>query len=146
VTTERLAFRFSPVQTALLILVACPCAAVNLYAHPSPPFRGITIAIGLTALVLAVVTYRMYLVVDDEGVALRHLRGDHWLPWAQIDRAEIVTGVRGSETIRFVRRDGSYVDAPPSLLQPSRPTARPAARRRLQDILRQIEQRRVGSG
>jgi hypothetical protein len=144
--TEPLAFRFSPVQTALLILVACPCAAINLYAHPSPPFRGITIAIGLTALVLAVVTYRMYLVVDDEGVALRYLGGERWLPWAQIDRVEIVTGVRGSETIRFVRRDGSYLDAPPSLLQPSRPTARPAARRRLQDILQRIEARRVEHG
>jgi hypothetical protein len=144
--TEPLAFRFSPVQTALLILVACPCAAINLYAHPSPPFRGITIAIGLTALVLAVVTYRMYLVVDDEGVGLRYLGGERWLPWAQIDRVEIVTGVRGSETIRFVRRDGSYLDAPPSLLQPSRPTARPAARRRLQDILQRIEARRVEHG
>ena len=142
--TERLVFRFSPVQTALLILVACPCAAVNLYAHPSAPFRGITIAIGLSALVLAVVTYRMYLVVDDEGVALRYLRSERWLPWEQIDRVEIVTGVRGSETIRFVRRDGSHVDVPPSLLQPSRPTARPAARRRLRDILRRIDDRRVG--
>jgi hypothetical protein len=144
--TERLAFRFSPAQTALLILVACPCAAVNLYAHPSPPFRGITIAIGLSALVLAVVTYRMYLVVDDEGVALRYLGREQWLPWGQIDRVEIVTGVRGSETIRFVRRDGSYLDAPPSLLQPTRPTARPAARRRLQEILQRIEARRVEHG
>jgi hypothetical protein len=140
--TEQIAFRFSPVQTALLVLVACPCAAVNLYAHPSPPFRAITIAIGLAALALAVLTWRMYLVVDDEGVALRRLRAEQWLPWAQIDRAEIVTGVRGSETIRFLRRDGSAVDVPPSLLQPSRPMARPAARRRLQDILRRIEDRR----
>jgi hypothetical protein len=144
--TEPLAFRFSPVQTALLILVACPCAAINLYAHPSPPFRGITIAIGLTAIVLADVTYRMYLVVDDEGVALRYLGREQWLPWARIDRVEIVTGVRGSETIRFVRRDGGHLDAPPSLLQPSRPTARPAARRRLQDILRRIDARRVEQG
>ena len=145
-TAERLAFRFSPAQTALLILVACPCAAVNLYTHPSAPLRAITIAIGLSALVLAVVTYRMFLVVDDEGVALRYLRGAQWLPWTQIDRAEIVTGVRGSETIRFVRHGGSYVDVPPSLLQPSRPTAKPAARRRLQDILRQIEDRRPAAG
>ena len=141
--TERLAFRFSPVQTALLILLACPCAAINLYAHPSAPFRGITIAIGLTALALAVLTYRMYLVVDDEGVALRYLRREQWLPWAQIDRVEIVTGVRGSETIRFTRRDGTHVDTPPSLLQPSKPTGRPAAARRLRDILRQIEERQV---
>jgi hypothetical protein len=139
----RLAFRISPVQTALLILVACPCAAVNLYLHPSAPFRAITIVIGVAALVVAYVTARMFLVVDDEGVALRYLSGAQWLPWPEVSAVEIVSGVRGSDTIRFSRRDGTYVDAPPSLLQPTRPTPRPVARRRLQDILRRIEDRRA---
>jgi hypothetical protein len=103
----------------------------------------VTLGIALGALVLAAVSYRMYLVVDDEGVAVRRFRREIWLPWTTIERAELVSGVRGSDTIRFVRRDGSHVDVPPSLLQPSRPTGRPAARRRLADTLRQIESRRT---
>jgi hypothetical protein len=134
--------RISPVATALLILLACPCAAVNLYGHPSPTLRVVTVGVGLAALVTAYGSYRMFLLVDDEGVAVRQLTREHWLPWSEIDRAEIVSGVRGSETVRFVRRDGSYADVPPSLLQPVRPTGRPVAHRMLQETLRQIEARR----
>jgi hypothetical protein len=139
-----LSWRVSPVATALLILLACPCAAVNIYAHPSSTVRAVTLLIGAAALATAYASWRMYLVVDDEGVALRYLTRAQWLPWSQIDRVEIVAGVRGSETIRFVRPDGSYADVPPSLLQPVKPTGRPAARRMLQDVLRRIEARRGG--
>jgi hypothetical protein len=116
----RLIWRISPVQTALLILVACPCAAVNLYAHPTTLVRVVTIAIGVTALAYAYASRRMYLVVDDDGVGLRYLRNARWLPWSDIDRVEIVSGVRGSDTIR------------------------PTARRMLKDTLRQIEGRQSG--
>jgi len=142
---EALSWRVSPVATALLILLACPCAAVNIYAHPSTAVRTVTLVLGAAALVTAFATVRMYLVVDGEGVALRYLGREQWLPWSQIDRAEIAGGVRGSETIRFVRRDGTYADVPPSLLQPVKPTGRPAARRMLRDILRRIEARRAES-
>ena len=141
-----LSWRVSPVQTALLILLACPCAAVNIYAHPSSTVRAVTLIIGAAALVTAFASLRMYLVVDDEGVALRYLTRAQWLPWSEIDRVEIVAGVRGSETIRFVRSDGTFVDTPPSLLQPTKPTGRPAARRMLQDILHRIEARRGDRG
>ena len=140
---EALSWRVSPVATALLILLACPCAAVNIYAHPSTAVRTVTLVLGAAALVTAFATVRMYLVVDGEGVALRYLGREQWLPWSQIDRAEIAGGVRGSETIRFVRHDGTYADVPPSLLQPVKPTGRPAARRMLRDILRRIEARRA---
>ena len=140
---EALSWRVSPVATALLILLACPCAAVNIYAHPSTAVRTVTLVLGAAALVTAFATVRMYLVVDGEGVALRYLGRGQWLPWSQIDRVEIAGGVRGSETIRFVRRDGTYADVPPSLLQPVKPTGRPAARRMLRDILRRIEARRA---
>jgi hypothetical protein len=144
--TDRLplVYRISPAQTALLILVSIPCLAANLYWHPSVAVRVVTLLIGLSALVLAFASRRMYLVVDDEGVAVRLLRHEQWLPWAEISSMEVVSGVRGSDTIRFHRTGGAYVDVPPSLLQPSRPTARIAARRRLQDTLRQIEARRTG--
>jgi hypothetical protein len=137
-----LVWRVSPLQTALLILVVSPCAAVNLYGHPSAPVRVVTILIGVVALALAVASRRMYLYVDDDGVGLRFLRRAHWLPWSDIERIELVSGVRGSDTIRFSRTDGTYLDTPPSLLQPSRPTGRPAARRMLKGTLSQIESRR----
>jgi hypothetical protein len=144
-TAAPLVYRISPVQTALLILVAIPCLAANIYLHPSSPARLITLLIGIGALVLAVVSYRMYLVVDDDGVAVRYLGREQWLPWAEVSDIELVSGVRGSDTLRFNRTGGTYVDVPPSLLQPSRPTGRPAARRRLEGILRQVQDRRASA-
>lgn len=140
--TGLLSWRVSPAQTALLFLVVCGCAALNIYAHPSGPVRSVTIVIGLIAFSMALATLRMFLAVDSEGVAVRYLGQTVWMPWSQIRRLEIVSGVRGSDTIRFTRTDGSYVDTPPSLLQPSRPTSRPAARHLLKDILGQLEARR----
>jgi Bacterial PH domain len=137
--------RISPVQTALLILLACGCAALNIYAHPSGPARAVSIPIGVTALGLAAAGMRMFLFVDADGVELRHLLRFHSLSWSQISRVEIVSGVRGSDTIRFFRSDGSYVDVPPSLLQPSKPTTRPNARRALEDTLRQVNAHRPRS-
>jgi hypothetical protein len=141
-----LIWRVSPLQTALLILVASPCAAVNLYLNPSAPVRLVTILIGVAALALAVVSRRMYLAVDEDGVGMRFLRQEHWVPWTDIDTVEIVSGVRGSDTIRFGRKDGTYLDAPPSLLQPSRPTGKPVARRMLRGTLATIESRRPAGG
>jgi Bacterial PH domain len=138
-------YRISPVQTALLILLAVPCAVLNLYFHPSGPARLVSLLIGVGAVVLAVVSYRMYLVVDDEGAAVRYLGREQWLPWDEVADVELVSGVRGSETIRFSRTDGTYVDVPPSLLQPTKPTARPVARRRLRDTLRQVQARRASA-
>jgi hypothetical protein len=138
-----LSYRIGVGQTAALILVAVACFVPALYFHPSTAVRGVLIAIALAALALAAVSRWIYLVVDDEGVAVRYLGRERWLPWPEVARIEIVSQVRGSDTIRFSRRDGTSVDAPPSLLQPSRPMGKPAARRRLEDIRRQIESRRV---
>jgi hypothetical protein len=137
-----LAYRIGPGQTSTLILVASLCLIPAVYFRLSSAATGVLIAIAVGALVLAVVTRWMYLVVDDEGVAVRYLGREQWLPWPEIAEVRLVSGVRGSDTIRFVRPDGTAVDAPPSLLQPSRPTAKPAARSRLEEIVRQIESRR----
>jgi hypothetical protein len=138
-----LIYRIGPGQTAALILVAVACFVPALYFHPSGAVRGVLIAIALAALVLAALTRWMYVVIDDEGVAVRYLGRERWLPWPEIARVDVVAGVRGSDTIRFSRADGTSVDAPPSLLQPSRPMGKPAARRRLEEICRQIESRRT---
>lgn len=141
-TATALRRRVPPGVAALLILLACPCLAVNLYAHPSATVRVVTLVLAAAFLGTAYAVVRFYLVVDDEGAGVRDLVRTHWLPWPEIERVEVAARVRGSETIRFVRHDGSHVDVPPSLLQPVKPTGRPAARRMLQDLRRQIEARR----
>jgi len=138
-----LIYRIGPGQTAALIVVAVACLVPALYFHPSSAVRGVLVVIALGALVLAAITRWMYLVVDDEGAAVRYLGRERWLPWPEIARIEVVAGVRGSETIRFTRPDGTSVDVPPSLVQPARPMAKPAAHRRLEDIRREIESRRM---
>nr|WP_269329882.1 PH domain-containing protein [Kineosporia babensis] len=84
----------------------------------------------------------MYLEVDDEGVAVRYLLRERWAPWPQIDRIEIASGIKGSESIRVVLKDGSLIDVPPALLQPTAPTSRPKALARLKGTLGEIEARR----
>ena len=144
VTGERLSWRVPPYQAALLMLVVCAAAALLLYGHPSDTLRSLALGAGAIALAVAVFALRMYLVVDDEGVEVRYLGRPAWLPWPDIARVEVVSGVRGSDTVRLVRQDGTYVDVPPSLLQPATPTSKPRARARLTSIGNQIEARRTG--
>jgi hypothetical protein len=91
---------------------------------------------------MAVASLRMFLLVNGEGIKVRYLGRAVSIPWSQIEGIEIASGVRGSDTIRFNRADGSYVDTPPSLLQPALPTSKSAARRRLKVVLGQLEARR----
>ena len=141
---QRLSWQVPPYQPALLILLVCGVAALNIYGQPSETARALTLALGALALALAVLALRMYLAVDSEGAVVRYLARPVWLPWAEVARVEVVSGVRGSDTVRFVRRDGSYVDVPPSLLQPAKPMSRPRAMARLNSIGNQIEAHRRG--
>jgi hypothetical protein len=136
-------WRVPPYQPALLMLVVCAVAAWNIYGHPSETARALTLALGAAVLAAAVLALRMYLAVDADGVVVRYLRRPVWLPWSQIARVEVAPGVRGSDTVRLVRHDGSYVDVPPSLLQPATPTSKPRALARLNGIANQIERRRA---
>jgi hypothetical protein len=139
---QPLTWRVPPYQSALLMLLVCAAAALNIYGHPSETVRVLTLALGALALGLAVLALRMYLGVDSDGVVVRYLRRPAWLSWSEIARVEVVSGVRGSDTVRFVRHDGSYVDVPPSLLQPATPMSKPRAAARLNSICNQIEARR----
>jgi hypothetical protein len=143
-TDQPLSWRVPPYQPAMLMLVVCAVAALNIYGHPSQTVQAVTLVLGGLALGLAVLALRMYLRVDSDGVVVRYLLHPSWLPWSDIARVEIVPEVRGSETVRFVAVDGSYVDVPPSLLQPATPTSKPRASARLNGILHQIEARRPG--
>ena len=138
-----LSWRTPPTLTAILFLLVSAFAALNIYWHPSGQIRAITLVLALAALGWAIVGVRMYLVADSEGIAVRFIGRQSWLPWSEIDRIEVVSGVRGAHTVRFSRRDGTYVDVPPSLLQPSKPTKKPVAVARLKVIVAQLEQRRI---
>lgn len=142
-TDETLSWRVPPYQPALLMLVVCAAAALVIYGHPSDTVCVLALALGAAALVLAVFALRMYLLVDAEGVEVRYLWRPAWLPWSEIARVEVVSGVRGSDTVRMVRHDGTYVDVPPSLLQPAVPTSKPRALARLHSVGNQIEARRI---
>jgi hypothetical protein len=127
-----------PALPAVTLLVVSGTAALNIYGHPTPPARLFTIALGVVCLGAAVSWLRMFLFADGEGVAVRHLRAEVWTAWPDIDRVEVVSQVRGANTIRIARRNGTFVDVPPSLLQPALPTSKPRARARLDGIVRDI--------
>ncbi|MBT0773850.1 PH domain-containing protein [Kineosporia sp. J2-2] len=132
-----------PVQlSAFLVLVVCVCAFVAIYLDVSPVARGIlgVVAAGLFAVAMGCL--RMYLEVDDEGVAVRYLLRERWATWPQIERVEIASGIKGSESIRVVLKGGDLIDVPPALLQPTAPTSRPRALARLRGTLAEIEARR----
>lgn len=140
-----LLWRIPAYQPAIGMLVLCAAAALNIYAHPSQTVRIVSLAIGLGCGVLAVAGLRMQLLADDDGVAVRQLIGQAWLPWSVLADIEVVPEVRGAATIRFTRVDGSYVDVPPSLLQPAKPTGRARALGQLEHTARRLRERRPAS-
>ena len=140
--SEPLVWRIPAYQPALLMLVLVAAAALNIYAHPSAVVRISTLAIGLICGGLAVAALRLQLVATEDGVAVRQLAGERWLPWSELDQVEVVPNVRGAPTLRLNRLDGSYVDVPPSLLQPTKPTAKHVVMRNLDTVAGQLEQRR----
>ncbi len=143
--TEPLSWRIPPLQTAVLFLVVTALAAWNIYGHPSGSVRAFTILLAVATLAWAVIGMRTHLFVDDEGVAVRYIGRETWLPWADIDSIDVVSGIRGAYTIRLTRNDGSTVDVPPSLLQPARPVKKPEAVARLKTIVARMKALRTVS-
>jgi hypothetical protein len=137
-----LVWRIPAYQPALLMLVLCAAAALNIYGHPSLGVRIGTLAVGLLCGGLAIAGLRLQLVADDDGVAVRKLIGQSWLPWSQLAELEVVPAVRGAPTVRLNRVDGGYVDVPPSLLQPTKPTSKQRALGQLEHAARQLRARR----
>jgi PH (Pleckstrin Homology) domain-containing protein len=138
----QLVWRIPSYQPAMLMLVLVAAAALNIYGHPSAVVRIPTLAVGLICGGLAVAALRLQLVATDDGVSVRQLVGERWLPWSELDQVEVVPNVRGAPTVRLNRLDGSYVDVPPSLLQPTKPTAKRVVMRNLDTVAGQLEQRR----
>jgi hypothetical protein len=138
----QLVWRIPAYQPALLMLVLCVAAALNIYGHPSTVARIFTLGFGVLCGGLAVVALRLQLVANDDGISVRQLIGEAWLPWTELANLEVVPEVRGSPTLRLNRTDGTFVDVPPSLLQPGRPTSKQRARGQLDGAARQLRARR----
>jgi hypothetical protein len=138
-------WRFPPSLAAAGFLVAAGCAALNLYGHPAPGTRALTLLVGVIALALAIALLRMAFVVDADGLAVRFLVRAAWIPWSDV-KAVGLADVRGNETIRIVRHDDTQVDVPPSLLQSVRPMAKNRASARLQGIAVRVRAQQPGSG
>jgi hypothetical protein len=136
--TEPLIRRIPPWQPAALFLVTSACAAVTLYGHPSFGPRLLAVALGIGALISAVAAVRMYLVVDSDGIWTRQVVTPHFVPWAEVRDVEVVTLKHGNSTVRIMRSDGSFLDVPPSLLQPTLPTRKVKALAALGAVARDV--------
>lgn len=139
---SRLVWRIPAYQPAVLMLMLCAAAALNIYAQPSSMVRAVTLVLGLLCGGLAIAALRLQLVADDDGVSVRQVVGESWLPWSQLTELTVVPVVRGAPTIRLTRADGTFVDVPPSLLQPSKPTSKQRALGQLEHAARQLRARR----
>jgi hypothetical protein len=139
---SQLVWRIPSYQPAALMLVLVAAAALNIYAHPPAVVRIPTLAVGLLCGGLAIAALRLQLVATEDGIAVRQLFGEQWLPWPELAEIEVVPNVRGAPTVRLNRVDGNYVDIPPSLLQPTKPTAKHVVMRNLDTVAGQLEQRR----
>ncbi len=137
-----LVWRIPAYQPALLMLVLCAAAALNIYAHPSATVRIVTLFIGLACGLGAVAALRVQVVADADGVAVRQVISQAWLPWSEVAELEVMSNVRGAPTVRLNRHDGTYVDVPPSLLQPTKPTSKQRALGQLENSVRQLRARR----
>ena len=135
-----LTWRVPPYQPAVLLLLVCAAAGLNIYGHPSATVRMVTLSLGILAFGFAVVALRMHLIADDDGVAVRRVRREAWLPWPTVADVELID-IRGASTVRVTRTDGTFVDVPPSLLQPGKPTSKRTAQAQVEHVVRQVKAR-----
>ena len=138
----RLVFRIPAYQPAVLMLLLCGAAALNVYGHPSGLIRIVTLVLGLLCGALSVAALRLQMVADQDGVSVRQLIGEAWLPWPELAEVEIDPDVRGAPTLRLTRTDGTHVNVPPSLLQPTKPTSKKRVLGMLESTARQLRERR----
>ena len=127
-------------QTATLLIVAAAALFLTIYPHFYAGLRILCGMAGVAALVGAVVAYRAFLVVDEEGIGTRGWFGEHSVDWADLNRLEVAPH-RGSLTVRVVRENGSTFDVPPALVLPLKPTSRYRTIAQLEQLIRHITSR-----
>ncbi len=135
-------WRIPPYQPAALMLVLVAAAALNIYAHPAATVRIPTLIIGLACGGLSIAALRLQMVATADGISVRHLRREDWIAWPDLENVEVVGNIRGAASLRLNLRSGAYVDVPPSLLQPTKPTSKRAVMAQLGLTAKQLEDRR----
>lgn len=131
-------------QPAALILIAAVLLALDIYGSLGFGPLLLTAVLAGAALVSAGLAVRYLLVADEEGIWVRSVFSEQVVEWPDVADID-VTHVRGTTmTVRITRRNGKFVDVPPTLLQPTLPTGARKARavvgtvaRRLIDITAQ---------
>ena len=129
-------WRIPPWQVALLILVATGSIAWALYGHLSAGATLMAAVVAAAALVGAVFGMRYALVADDEGLWVRRVFAQHAIEWADVADIDTELVHRNLMTVRITRGNGSFLDVPPSLLQPTLPTNVRRAHARVAEVAR----------
>ncbi len=118
----RQVWRIPTWQPPALILIATALLAYDIYGSPSVGALIMTGIISAAALIGAFVAVRYILVADAEGIWVRSLATQHLVEWSDVADIDVVH-VRGTtSTVRITRRNGNFVDVPPSLFQPTLPS------------------------
>ncbi len=122
-TDDPQVWRIPSWQPAGLILLAAALSAYDIYGSPNIAPLLAAAVLAAAALGAAVVAVRYLLVADDEGIWVRSMFSTRLVEWRDI--ADIaVHHVRGTTyTVRITRRNGTFVDVPPTLLQPTLPSS-----------------------
>ncbi len=132
------AWRIPSWQPAALILVATALLAFDIYGSPSVGALIMSCVIAAAALAGALLAVRYVLVADDTGIWVRSALGQHVVEWNEVADVD-TTHVRGTTwTVRITRANGTFVDVPPSLLQPTLPTGARRARAVVGTVARRL--------
>jgi hypothetical protein len=114
-------------------------AALVLYGHPSTAVKLAGVFLALVLLVGAVLAVRYLLVADEQGIWVRSVFREHGVLWTEFRDADVITSKRGASTLRLYYRDGTFVDVPPALLQPTLPTKIEKAQAIVRGVAAQLE-------
>jgi hypothetical protein len=133
-------WRIPPWQPAALFLAVSALAALDIYGHPGTGVLAATAFLAVLLMCLGIAAARYLLVADEDGIWVRGLLAEHGVLWDDLRNVHIVDARRGATTVRLYRRDGTYVDVPPSLLLPGRPTKVEKARAMVHGVGAELEQ------
>ena len=131
-------WRIPPWQPAVLILLATGLLALDLYGSLSLGPLLMTVAIAVAALVSAGASLRYVLVADTDGVGVRRLFGEDFIPWADVADIDVTNANLNAVTIRITRKAGPAVDVPTVLVQPTLPTNIRRSRAMVGEIARRL--------
>jgi len=133
-------WRIPPWQPAALVLLATALGALDIYGHPSSIWMIMAAFVAVAALVAAGCWLRYLLVADEDGIWVRRIFAEELVEWRDVAHVAMTSAHRNGMTVRITRVDGSYVDVPPSLLLPTRPTRMPDVRSQIHGIATHLGQ------